>query len=109
MWKDDESTAILDQLAQAKDGQGRWRLEAMIKASSFMRNDKYKYANIEFRFQGCRKANGVQIRLNEFDLYDVTFWKINKFDCEPTYQTANLMAEDLKELFEEVTGLALEL
>lgn len=97
---------------------GAGRLTAMIGAKNFTCDEK---GTLTFTFSGCKKINQVSFELNGLDLYDVRFIKYtagrmnNKtFEYKmPSWETVkelnNVYAEDLKEIFEDVTGLYLSL
>lgn len=87
---------------------GKNRVTAMVGANTFVGTDE-KRGGLRFKFKGSRKVNLVKVTLNESDLYDVAFYKLKKYDFVVTGDYENVFAGDLKELFENETGLYLSL
>ena len=105
MYQDQECAAILDKLAQSNKGIGAYRLRAMIGAHDILYSSNQSRANISFKFKHASHVNYCRILLNEYDTYTVEFYFGQKLKA--THK--DVFCEDLKELFEEVTGLALKL
>jgi hypothetical protein len=86
---------------------GFGKLQAMVGAINFIYSNNDKY--IAFKFKGSKKVNYVKITLNGKDLYDIEFKKLwgNKIKDIDSYN--DVYAENLKPLFEKVTGLFLSL
>lgn len=87
------------------------RLIIMTGAYNLTYSDKERY--FSFHFKMNPKMNYCKITLNSMDLYDVEFGKISTRNYEMKYtvkeQFKNVYAENLKGLFERVTGLYLSL
>lgn len=81
------------------------RLVAMVGANYFMHGDDF----VQFRFEGSRKANLVEITLNSLDLYDVTYYKAHGINCREVASSEGLFWDMLKSDFEQTTGLHLSL
>lgn len=83
------------------------RLTAMVGASRF----SLGLDSVYFRFKMCRKANCCKLGYNAGkDLFTMAFYKIDKYG---NYQVAKdfeeVFCEDMKEIFENYTGLYLSL
>lgn len=102
-------TQILNDLTESENGYQH--LKSMVGAYSFLHTatDDNEPDNISFRFKGSRKANWVRITLNERDLYDVEFCKMHAFKSVDVAKFENAFNEDLRDIFEDVTGLYLKL
>ena len=92
---------MLDQLARAPEGstQGMARLRMMLDADKFV---ILKGGGVRFNFKGCRDFNGLQIRLNGNDLYDMFFFRMNPIRMR---EEVDVDAASLSDVFKEVTGL----
>jgi len=87
---------ILEQLSAGKPGQ----LIAMIGAKYFTYD---KEGTLVFKFmRGNQSINGIKIRLNSMDLYDMDFFNIRGRIVETRSGVYN---DQLKDIFESVTGL----
>lgn len=66
---------------------------------------------LQINFKGSRKANKVQITLNNNDLYDIKFFKFNNrtYDCPLVIEYNDVYCDMLSELWYSVTGLYLSL
>ena len=65
---------------------------------------------LQFSFRGCRSANKLVIRLNGLDLYDMTFWKVNRSgECVQVSESCNMYADQLQDVFIADTGLDLRI
>lgn len=95
------ASIILDQLARAPEGstQGIARLRMMLSASKFT---IVKDNGVRFNFKGCRKYNGVAIKLNGNDLYDMTFFRVNPVRI---HEEKDVDVTSLPNVFVQVTGL----
>jgi len=101
---------ILNQIGGAN------RLVAMINASSFASGNFAKVGEpdaygVSFRI-GMRAKKGIKaviIKLNGRDLYDVEFGKMVNFEYKVVDSASDIYAEDLRDLIERTTGLALRL
>ena len=89
----------------AKQLGGTRRLSAMIGAKNFTGDDN----SLKFSFKGSKKANLLKVTLNSSDLYDMTFCKVRKFDFEDIREVKDVFCEDMKQIFERMTGLYLSL
>lgn len=101
-----ELKAIADNTIRQLGGYGK--LCSMIGAGNFSYSrDK----SVTFDFHMCRKANVISVRLNERDLYDVTFRKRNRrtFETVDVKTCNDVYCDKLKETIEEYTGLFLSL
>lgn len=82
---------------------------ALVGAHKVVGSDEDNY--LMFAFKGCRKANKVRVTLTPADLYKMEFFKItNKrlmdgTAAEPVEVYEDIYNDQLKELFEEFTGL----
>jgi hypothetical protein len=93
---------ILDQLG------GQSRLIAMLGASHFGHGDGG--LSLQFRFKGSSKVNFMKVKLDlGLDLYSVEFWKLGSKSQVKVQAFDSVYAEDLKYLFERVSGLYLSL
>lgn len=101
MFNSENAMVIFNQMG------GRNRLNAMIGAYNFAFSSKDNYA--DFRFKLCKKYNYFRVKLNDLDLYDVTFMKIGKNDIKARHTIENIYADMLNEVFESETGLRLSL
>jgi len=103
---------MLTQLLQSDHG----RLKAMLGTSKVVySNDKN---TVTFNFKMNRKANHCTLSYNcGNDLYDMEFWKISKPSKSNNYEGKfteievfnSLYNDQLKDVFEEFTGLRLSL
>ena len=96
------ANTIADQLSQAPLGRGAGRLRAMVGARNLTSVD----GGLRFNFSGChgRKWNGVEIRLNGRDLYDVTFYMVTRRTGRME-EHQDIHVESLIDLFRSETGL----
>ena len=90
---------ILEQLG------GAGKLKAMINAKNFSGSDN----SLTFRFSMNTKMNCVKIVLNAMDTYDLTFYKIKKFDFPVIEELTDVYADNLISAIEDTTGLCLSL
>ena len=90
------ATAILEQL-------GGNRFIAMTGAKSFTTSDK----SLSFRLPKyeATKINVVRIELNAQDTYDIEFYYARGSNLRLLKQLVGIYAEQLQEVFKEVTGL----
>ena len=51
------------------------------------------------------RATGMRIELNERDLYDISLFKVVKFEVETVDRRNDVHAEDLRSVFTDMTGL----
>lgn len=79
------------------------KLMAMVNAKNFVYD---KEGGIQFWFSGNKNMNIVKFSLTHEDLYKVTFYKYNRrtMDVKVVDEYDGIYAEQLKELFEQVTG-----
>lgn len=105
----DIQAGILNQLTESQNGYSR--IVAMIGAHTFTYSGRegVEPDNIAFRFKMSRKANWCKITLNNNDLYDVEFCRFHGIKILNTYKFENVFAEDLHDIFEDVTGLCIKL
>lgn len=94
-------------------------LKAMIGAGYFVQSQEDNF--VHFRFKMCRKASICKIQYDASqDLYNMSFTKIKKTRdklvpqlCKEEYivvkEYNGVMCDQLRELFEEFTGLCLTL
>jgi len=93
-------TLVLQQLCQAENYMGR--LTAMIDMYDLVIGDSAVY----FEFKGSRKANRILIEYDcTTDLYNMAIFR----GAVTVARVGGLYAEDLKPIFERVTGLYLSL
>ena len=83
---------------------GLARLMAMLNARDFMLQQGDK---LRFRFSGSGKANVACISLSDSDTYTVELWRVASGKCGLVGFQDNIYAEQLRETFEDMTGLAL--
>lgn len=100
------NTDVDNVIAGLTAGNGLGALRAMLSASSFIAGNDY----IQFKFRGCEKANTLVVRYDAgADLYNVEFIKVGTRDFIPyadmVGEFTGLFAWDLKEIFEDFTGL----
>ena len=84
----------------------------MIGASNFGRTTQNGHPALTFTFKGSRKVNYVIITLMPSDTYSVQFRRgmtMRWHDDAPIAEYHDIYAEQLKPLFERVTGLYLSL
>lgn len=100
-----DAKTALDQLTHSENGIGR--LKAMIGGKMFVAGDDF----VQFGFKGCRKANKCRITLTPADTYTLQFYRFkpSTLECGLVCETSDLHAEDLRRVFEDVTGLYLSL
>jgi len=96
-------TEIANTILQQMGGGGRIR--AMTGAKQFVAHPD----GVAFRFPNRRGANHVKVQLTAADDYVVTFTRIAGAKCTVVEEAAGVYAEDLKPMFERVTGLYLSL
>lgn len=80
-------------------------LKVMIGASNFCVGPD----GVGFKFKMCRFANYCLIRLNGADTYDMSFIRVRGFEMKDTKRFDSLYFYNLKETFEQETGLRLSL
>ena len=93
------ANTILEQLG------GAGRLQAMIGARDML----YDARSLSFKFRNRRGPNWVKIALDPSDAYSVTFGRIVKYELRSSSTVNGIFADQLKELFENATGLVLSL
>lgn len=84
------------------------RLSAMIGAYNFSYDNN---GAVTFWFKGCRKANIIKVLLNESDLYNIEFLKMNtrSYECKTVKTFTDVYNSELKSVIETYTGLYLSL
>jgi len=92
---------ILDQMG------GTRRISLMVGASGFIGDT----CSVQFSFKGSRKMNKIIVKLNEWDTYDIEFWKINarKGEFTRVSEARDVYFDQLISVFESETGLYLSL
>ena len=65
--------------------------------------------SISFKIKGSRKFNHIKIALNSMDLYDITFYKIGKFDIKSEKTINDIYSDMMHNIIEKETGLYLSL
>jgi len=68
----------------------------MFRAKNFVGDDK----SLTFRILGCKKYSYINIALNGMDLYDITFYKIVKFEIKNKKVVSDVYVEDLHKTIE---------
>lgn len=91
------ANTILQQLG------GSGRISAMLGTKNFVGDEN----SLMFDFKMCKKAKKVRITLNSMDTYDIEFYKIRKFEHTVTGDFKGVYCDELKNVFEEFTGLYL--
>ncbi len=62
--------------------------------------------SLKFMFKGCKTANKCLIVLNEWDTYDVSFYRLYGMKCPQVGETqTGVQAGELQRVFTEATGL----
>lgn len=76
---------------------------AMTGSNNFVGDDN----SLKFNFPLCKKANTCRITLNNLDLYDIEFFKLNRrtFDCHSVKITENAYHDMIQDIFTRFTGL----
>lgn len=102
----------LRQLTQCREGVNPTsRLMAMLGTEMVVYDNKK--CNVAFDIHGARKTTMCRITLNGKDLYDMEFLKkkrgVFEFGMETVKKFEDLMCDQLKDVFEEFTGLRLSL
>lgn len=111
---------ILQQLTQANNPCNR--LKAMLGAKDFVHSNNEQTITFKFKAKSLQGINCLRITLNSMDLYDMEFIKIHRSPSlkqlmagktikEPTVvkEVNGVYADQLKEIFEDTTGLYLSL
>lgn len=86
---------------------GTSRLNIMIGAKNFTCDNET--GCLTFHFKMCRKANIVSFEVTSLDEYKITFYQSKKFDVVKVKEIDGVYIEQLKEIFEDFTGLYLTL
>ena len=97
-----DATETLNQLTQSQNGMNR--LVAMTGANNFVKSKEE--SSVSFKIP---RIGFVKIRLNGMDTYDMTFYKIRKYEYKVIQEFKGLYSDMLKETFESHTGLYLSL
>ena len=62
--------------------------------------------SLKFMFKGCKTVNKCLIVLNEWDAYDVSFYRLYGMKCPQVGETqTGVQGENLQTVFTEATGL----
>jgi hypothetical protein len=96
------ASTILQQLG------GAGKVGAMIGVKHFVAG-KNGELTIQFKAKALKKINCVRISLNGKDLYDVEFIRLAKYDHKVVETKTDIYADQLKQVFEQTTGLYLSL
>jgi len=98
------SYPVAETILQQLGGAGR--VSVMTGANTFVAEPQA----LSFKFKGSRKANNVRIELDKAtDTYNVVFNKIVRYEPREVKAVEFIYWDQLKPLFEEVTGLYLTL
>ena len=103
----DDAKKIAEEIIRQLGGQNK--LHAMIGACEFMVcNDP---STLRFRFKGCRKCNVCTVMYDAgYDQYNVTFYKSSlNGSLYMVRGIDGVFAENLKQTFEQFTGMYLSL
>lgn len=100
----EEAKATADMTAKYLGGYGK--LSAMIGANAFGFSGD---GSLTFKFKMFKGANTVKFEVNGKDLYDVTFYKVGKYDFKEVKAFNDLYFDQLRSVFEKFTGLYLSL
>lgn len=92
------ATTILNQLSP----QGARGLRLMLGVDLFITSPN----TVSFRFKGSRKMNHAHILLNGSDTYDLTLSQVRGTDVVTVEEHTDVYAEDLRDIFEQATGLS---
>ena len=93
----DIANTILEQLSP----RGINGLRAMLGACNFAA----QASGVTFRFKGSRRMNLAQITLNGMDTYDLEFWQVTPGKFRRIDYRNDIYNDNLREVFERVTGL----
>lgn len=87
---------------------GYGKIMAMVNGKDFAYDQN---GGIQFKFSGNKEMNIVKFELTQQDLYKVTFYKYNRrtLEVKVVKEYDGIYADQLKSLFERVTGLDLSL
>lgn len=80
------------------------RFVAMTGANTMTHYDKDQSLTFKI-MKNAKKVTHVKISLNANDLYNVQFLNIRGMNMKTVYETTDVYAENLRELFETQTGL----
>lgn len=87
---------------------GFGKLSAMLGAHGFTYDNEA--CRVSFKFKGSRKANAVTVTYDRgADLYNVTIYKLARFDVRTVLEVEGLDTAQMRETFERTTGLYLSL
>ncbi len=65
--------------------------------------------SLQFDIRGSKRFNRIKIQLNSKDLYDITFYKIVKFDIKDMKTVNDVYVDQLHNVIEKETGLYTQL
>jgi len=82
------------------------KLVIMTGAKNFMLNGNTLTFQI---MKNKTKGNRVSITLNVMDTYDIEFFSFRNFEKQTKVELNNIYGDQLREVFEETTGLYLSL
>lgn len=101
-----DAKQIADKTIEYLGGYGK--IQAMVNGKDFIYS---KDGSIQFKFSGNKDMNIVKFTLTDDDLYKVTFYKYNRrtLEVKTVKEYDGIYCNQLKELFEDVTGLRLSL
>ena len=93
----------MDHTETIKQLGGLNRLQAMINARDFSQSGE----TLRFRFSGSDQMNVATIALEDNDTYTLALWKVKGAHCAFRADACGIYADDLRETFENLTGLRL--
>lgn len=91
---------------------GGHRMLAMVGGfASYSMEEGLVTLSIRFMAKARRRINHVEVHLNCADMYDVEFWHINARSAKwnKIERIEDVFADQLRGLFQEITGLATSL
>lgn len=81
------------------------KLQAMAGAKNFVKGKDF----LSFKFQGAKYVNYIKITLNSNDLYDLEFGKLSGLNYKIVEVVEDVFCDELIRIFEQKTGLYLNL
>jgi len=103
----EQANLIFKQLTLSEAGTNR--LKVMVGGKNFTFSGEDNYAAFRFTAKAKNKANYMKITLNGMDLYDVEFGYIRAGKYTTRSEIKDMYFDNLKEYFENETGLYLSL
>ena len=105
MFNAENASLIFKQLTMSEAGSNR--IKAMVGGKNFNFSRDEAYAAFRFTARARNKANYLKISLNGSDLYNLEFGYIRAGNYTVRSEIKDMYFEDMKEYFENETGLYL--